>query len=238
MDSEADCGNWWGFSHPSWWWKSKDYTLQSSLGRIREERRHLGSHHVSTGIYYHGKIVQEVTCERSTKDPNRSGETGWWKIWRKWFLTVNVRMKKTGYPTHQTDGSVPHWCSTSCVHSVKMRICHPISEHVQSGAALNQRWTWSQRTRRSIGSNASNGERGTVGSCNIWQYVVVSRMEHSCLWQHVADARCERTLHVILSLQNFIRWVWLVWCVSKRFVNEIIMIIIKYHKKLDYQRAW
>ena len=32
--------------------------------------------------------------------------------------------------------------------------------------------------------------------------------------------------------------VWLVWFVSKCFVNEIIMIIIKHLKKLDYQRAW
>ncbi len=32
--------------------------------------------------------------------------------------------------------------------------------------------------------------------------------------------------------------VWLVWFVSKRFVNEIIMMIIKHLKKLDYQRAW
>ncbi len=31
--------------------------------------------------------------------------------------------------------------------------------------------------------------------------------------------------------------VWLVCFVSKRFVNEIIMIIIKHLKKLDYQRA-
>jgi hypothetical protein len=32
--------------------------------------------------------------------------------------------------------------------------------------------------------------------------------------------------------------VWLFWFVRKRFVNEIIMIIIKNLKKLDYQRAW
>jgi hypothetical protein len=32
--------------------------------------------------------------------------------------------------------------------------------------------------------------------------------------------------------------VWLVWFVGKRFVNEIIMIMIKHVKKLDYQRAW
>ena len=32
--------------------------------------------------------------------------------------------------------------------------------------------------------------------------------------------------------------VWIVWFVSERFVNEIIMIIIKHLKKLDYQRAW
>ncbi len=25
MDSEADCGNWRGFSQPSWWWKSQDF---------------------------------------------------------------------------------------------------------------------------------------------------------------------------------------------------------------------
>jgi hypothetical protein len=56
MDSEADCGNWWGFSQPGWWWKIKDYSLQSSLGRIRQERRHLGVHHTSTVICYHGKI--------------------------------------------------------------------------------------------------------------------------------------------------------------------------------------
>jgi hypothetical protein len=31
--------------------------------------------------------------------------------------------------------------------------------------------------------------------------------------------------------------VWLVSFVSKHFVNEIIMIIIKHLKKLDYQRA-
>jgi hypothetical protein len=31
--------------------------------------------------------------------------------------------------------------------------------------------------------------------------------------------------------------VWLVGFVSKRFVNERIMIIIKHLKKLDYQRA-
>ena len=30
------------------------------------------------------------------------------------------------YPTHQTDGSVPRWCSTFCVYSDKMRICNPI----------------------------------------------------------------------------------------------------------------
>ena len=50
MDSETDCGNWSGFSQSSWWWKSKDYSLKSSLGRIRQERRHLGAHHASTGI--------------------------------------------------------------------------------------------------------------------------------------------------------------------------------------------
>ena len=93
------------------------------------------------------------------------------------------------YPTYQTDGSVSRWCSTCCVYSAKMRICHPISEHIQSGAALYQRWTWSQRTRRSIGSNVANGEGGAVGSCNRCQHGVVSRMEHSCLWQHVTDAR-------------------------------------------------
>ncbi len=59
----------WGQS--SWWWKRKDYSLKSSLGRIRQERRHLGDHHVSTEMYYHGKIVQGITCERS-------GETGCW----------------------------------------------------------------------------------------------------------------------------------------------------------------
>ncbi len=32
--------------------------------------------------------------------------------------------------------------------------------------------------------------------------------------------------------------VWLVWFVTKRFVNKIIMIIIKNLKALDYQRAW
>jgi hypothetical protein len=32
--------------------------------------------------------------------------------------------------------------------------------------------------------------------------------------------------------------VWLVWFVSKRLENEIIMIIIKHLKKLDYQRTW
>ncbi len=32
--------------------------------------------------------------------------------------------------------------------------------------------------------------------------------------------------------------VWLVWFVSKRFANEIIMIIIKHFKMLDHQRAW
>jgi hypothetical protein len=31
--------------------------------------------------------------------------------------------------------------------------------------------------------------------------------------------------------------VWIVWFVNKRFVNEIIMIIIKHLKKFDYQRA-
>jgi hypothetical protein len=31
--------------------------------------------------------------------------------------------------------------------------------------------------------------------------------------------------------------VWFVWFVSKGFVNELIMIIIKHLKKLDYQRA-
>jgi hypothetical protein len=39
MDSETDCVNWWVFSQSSWWWKSKDYSLQSSLGRIRQEGR-------------------------------------------------------------------------------------------------------------------------------------------------------------------------------------------------------
>jgi hypothetical protein len=68
MDSEADCGNWWGFSQSGWWWKSKDYSLQSSLGRIRQERRHLGAHHASTGICYHGKIeLSYISARYSTQ---------------------------------------------------------------------------------------------------------------------------------------------------------------------------
>jgi hypothetical protein len=43
------------------------------------------------------------------------------------------------HPTHQTDESLRGWCSTYCVYSAKMRICRPISEHVQPGAALYQR---------------------------------------------------------------------------------------------------
>ncbi len=43
-------------------------------------------------------------------------------------------------PVHPTDP-----CHVGVRHPVctvpKMRICHPISEHVQSGAALYQRWT-------------------------------------------------------------------------------------------------
>ncbi len=31
----------------------------------RQERRHLGAHHASTGIFYHGKIIQGITFERS-----------------------------------------------------------------------------------------------------------------------------------------------------------------------------
>jgi hypothetical protein len=44
---------------------AREYLLQSSLGWIRQERRHLGAHHASTGTWYHGKIVQGITCERS-----------------------------------------------------------------------------------------------------------------------------------------------------------------------------
>ncbi len=93
MDSETDCDNWWGFSQPSWRWKSKDHSLQSSLGRIRQEGRHLGVHHTSTGMCYHGKIVQGITCERSW-------ETVWWPpvwdwkknwlsdlVWFVWFVS-------------------------------------------------------------------------------------------------------------------------------------------------------
>jgi hypothetical protein len=38
------------------------------LGRIRQERRHLGAHHVSTGICYHGKIeLSYISARYSTK---------------------------------------------------------------------------------------------------------------------------------------------------------------------------
>jgi hypothetical protein len=80
----------------------------------------------------------------------------------------------------------------------------------------------------------------------------------------VADLWWQRSLHrwwwhiqetqVVYSVRRLVlRWkgaktvvviwaysvalVWLLWFVSKRFVNEIIMIIIKDLKKLDYQRA-
>ncbi len=76
MDSEANCGNWWGFSQSGWWWKSKDYSLQSSLGRIRQERRHLGAHHTSTGIYYHGQIeLSYISARYSTQG---SKHYNWW----------------------------------------------------------------------------------------------------------------------------------------------------------------
>jgi hypothetical protein len=39
MDSQTDCVNWWGLSQSSWWWQSQNYSLQSSLGRIRQEGR-------------------------------------------------------------------------------------------------------------------------------------------------------------------------------------------------------
>jgi hypothetical protein len=97
------------------------------------------------------------------------------------------------YPTHQTDGSVPRdgvgVRHSTCTVPNLMRISISDTEHVQSGAALFQRWTWSQRDRRSIDSNTANGEGGTSGSCRRWQYDVVSRMERSCLWQHVTDVR-------------------------------------------------
>jgi hypothetical protein len=105
-----------------------------------------------------------------------------------WVIMFSKGIFFWWYPTHQTDGTVTRWCST-CLYSVKIRISHPISEHVQSGTTLYQRWTWSQRTRRTIVNNVANGEGGPVGSCSRWQDDVVSRTERSCLWHHTSDTR-------------------------------------------------
>ena len=40
MDSQTDCGNWWGFSQSTWWWQSEEYPVQSVVGRIWQERWH------------------------------------------------------------------------------------------------------------------------------------------------------------------------------------------------------
>ncbi len=55
--------------------------------------------------------------------------------------------------------------------------------------------------------------------CSRWQHVLVSHMQPSCF-----HCRQKGSLRHAL--------VWLVWFVSKRFVNEIIMIIIKHVKSL------
>jgi hypothetical protein len=69
-------------------------SLQSSLARIRQERRHLGAHHVSTGICYHGK--------------NRS-RNNMRKILRNWLLTVRVSRKKKQQTISLTLWSIL-WC--------------------------------------------------------------------------------------------------------------------------------
>ena len=61
MNSQTDCGNWWGFSQSSWWCQSAEYPVQSAVGRIWQERWHLGVYHTSTGIWDHGKIFQGIT---------------------------------------------------------------------------------------------------------------------------------------------------------------------------------
>ena len=47
------------------WWQSEEYPVQSVVGRIGQERWHLGVYHTSTECD-HGKDVQGITCD--TKD--------------------------------------------------------------------------------------------------------------------------------------------------------------------------
>ena len=84
--------------------------------------------------------------------PHQSGLSGCFR----WWLVNPVSASDT-----RNRRILPDWCSKYRVHSVWVRICHSISEYVQPGTTLHQRWTWSQRTRRSTGNNAVGGSINT-----------------------------------------------------------------------------
>ena len=84
----------------------------------------------------HAKDLEKLAADRQRQAEKKVTED-----------LVNARHVSDGdwgilpvHPTHQTDGAVPRRCSTCGVHCANMRICHPISEHVESGAALYQGW--------------------------------------------------------------------------------------------------
>jgi hypothetical protein len=160
------------------------------------------THLPSTGIWCHGKIVQGITCERSWETDFKShrqcqsektttddlvntpkhtvlsmvGLTS--VVWTLGMFQMVTGESCQCIQLTKTDGAVSRWCSTYCLYCGKIRICHPISEHVQSGTLLYQRWTWSQRTRWSIDSNTSIGEGGESG---IWRMT----KESSPWWWHI-----------------------------------------------------
>ncbi len=60
----------------------------------------------------------------------------------------------------------------------------------------------------------------------------------SSLPRQEVGRRWKEAKELVVICAYSVALVWLVWFVSKPFVNEIIMIIIKHLKKLDYQRVW
>ncbi len=214
-----------------------DGKVRTTLSNVRWEgydkkddvRRHLGVHHASR-ICYHDKIVQGITCERSW-------ETG------PYLTSVDSRHVSDGdrgilpvYPTHQTNGSVPRWCSghvrhvtctvPKCGFVIRYQNTSNLEQHyIRVG--LDHKELVYRLTAILIITNTGNTSS-----------LMMTHTGNSSSPQCQEVGRRKGTKELVVIWTYSVALVWLVWFVSKRFVNEIIMIIIKHLKKFDYQRAW
>jgi hypothetical protein len=155
---------------------------------------------------------------------------------RKASLTIGLGVcQGTLMSTKRTRMSLG--CGDSCMVDLHLEAGYnESSSQLESRMILSRKGPWTRPWK-------AQKRNQSIRSCRL----VMTKESSPMMMTHTGNTsnlQCQEVgrrkgaKEVVVIWSYSVALVWFVWFVSKRFVNEIIMIIIKYLKKLDYQRAW